>query len=67
MMSFKSKDLSIDVLPAKHHPEQGTDEDGGNQPDCDATRPEKVYGASLETGMDLAMLRHQLRERLSPR
>ena len=57
-MSFKSKDLVIYALPAN-----GTDDDGA-QPDCDATRPPKVY-AGPRAEMDLAVLRHQLSERLA--
>jgi hypothetical protein len=62
MMSFKSEDLMINVLPAKNF-DPANEEEGGNEPDCEATRPPKVY-AAVGAEIDLPMLRRQLREAL---
>lgn len=73
-MSFQVRDLMIDVLPAKQSPalrglqacSESTRNEEEDEAGCaDNTRPPEKYTAAAQAEMDLAVLRHELREVLS--
>ena len=71
-MSFESRDLMSDVLPARNPPAipgllMCVDSTRNEQdaPCADATQPPKKRTPAAQTEMDLALLRRELRQALS--
>lgn len=72
-MSFHARDLMVDVLPAKQTRalrglqmcSDNTRIEEEDEGCSDNTRPPKKRTATAQTELDLAVLRHELREALS--